>query len=226
MTGHILLAFLLFGPGEKCLFQFGHLSAGWKNKQAYMVMLMGQLFDAVRESVSALEAAECYGLQVNRHGKALCPWHNDHHPSLSFKGQRCKCFSCGFGGSSIDLTARLLDLSPVEAAQRLNIDFRLGVDIAAIRPTEPTKWERRRQYEEWKRQRYHELYAIRATSKEVIDGFTQITAEGSMEFDNALQSYAQALDVLELLDSITFDDYERRLNDERNSSSVRAKINP
>jgi len=87
-------------------------------------------FEAVRSSVSARQAAEFYGLQFDRAGrKAICPWHDDRHPSLSFKGQGCKCFACNAGGSAIDLTMHLFGLDAKGAAAKLNSDFRLGLDM-------------------------------------------------------------------------------------------------
>ena len=40
------------------------------------------LFQNVKYGVNCREAAERYGVSVNRQGKALCPFHNDRHPSL------------------------------------------------------------------------------------------------------------------------------------------------
>ena len=40
------------------------------------------LFQNVKYGVSCREAVERYGVSVNRQGKALCPFHNDRHPSL------------------------------------------------------------------------------------------------------------------------------------------------
>lgn len=92
-------------------------------------------FEAVRSSVSARQAAEFYGLQFDRPGrKAICPWHDDRHPSLSFKGQNCKCFACNSGGSAIDLTMHLFGLDLKGAASKLNTDFRLGLDMNAKVP--------------------------------------------------------------------------------------------
>ena len=53
--------------------------------------------------------AERLGLRVERH-KSLCPFHEDHHASLSFSAGRntCRCFACGAGGGPIDLVMRLL----------------------------------------------------------------------------------------------------------------------
>ena len=40
------------------------------------------VFGTVKTSINTREAAARYGVEVNRHGKALCPFHNDRHPSL------------------------------------------------------------------------------------------------------------------------------------------------
>ena len=53
--------------------------------------------------------AERLGLQVTRH-KALCPFHDDHHASLSFSVRRntYRCFVCGASGGPIDLVMKYL----------------------------------------------------------------------------------------------------------------------
>ena len=40
------------------------------------------LFEIVKYGVSCREAAELYGVEGNHYGMALCPFHNDRHPSL------------------------------------------------------------------------------------------------------------------------------------------------
>ena len=52
------------------------------------------LFETVKNNVSLREAAQAYGLEVNRHGKALCPFHNDRHPSLYVANDHYYCFTC------------------------------------------------------------------------------------------------------------------------------------
>ena len=86
------------------------------------------LFGTVKTSISTKEAAERYGLEVNRYGKALCPFHNDRHPSLYVADDHYYCFSCGEHGDVIDLTARLFDLSLYEAAKKLAYDFGISQD--------------------------------------------------------------------------------------------------
>ena len=53
--------------------------------------------------------AERLGLRVERH-KCLCPFHDDHTPSLSFKKNKFKCWSCGESGDTISLAMKLLPL--------------------------------------------------------------------------------------------------------------------
>ena len=54
--------------------------------------------------------AERLGLRVVRH-KCLCPFHDDHHASLSFKVSKntFRCFVCGASGDTIDLVMRFLN---------------------------------------------------------------------------------------------------------------------
>lgn len=76
------------------------------------------LFETVKNNVSLREAAQAYGLEVNRHGKALCPFHNDRHPSLYVANDHYYCFTCGEHGDVIDFTARLFDLKPYQQCVR------------------------------------------------------------------------------------------------------------
>ena len=82
------------------------------------------VFEAVKQSVSTREAAEFYGIKVKRNGMACCPFHDDKNPSMKVD-QRFHCFGCGADGDVIDFTAKLFDLSPKEAAEKLAQDFGL-----------------------------------------------------------------------------------------------------
>ena len=92
---------------------------------------MGEsLFEVVKQSVTAREAAELYGIAVGRGGMVCCPFHDDRHPSMKVD-TRFHCFGCGADGDVIDFTARLYDLSPKEAAEKLAQDFGLSYDSKA-----------------------------------------------------------------------------------------------
>ena len=93
---------------------------------------MGEnLFEVVKQSVTVREAAEMYGIAVGRGGMACCPFHDDRHPSLKLNEDYFYCFGCGATGDVIDFTARLYDLSPKEAAEKLAQDFSLAYDSKA-----------------------------------------------------------------------------------------------
>ena len=88
------------------------------------------VFEAVKQSVSTREAAEFYGIKVSRNGMACCPFHDDKNPSMKVD-QRFHCFGCGADGDVIDFTAKLFDLSPKEAVEKLAQDFGLIYDSQA-----------------------------------------------------------------------------------------------
>ena len=100
------------------------------------------LFELVKQTVSVRDAAEYYGLQVNRSRICRCPFHDDQHPSMMLNQACSYCFSCGATGDVIDLVARLFGLSSYEAAQKLAQDFGIEpnkppVAIALSKPERP-----------------------------------------------------------------------------------------
>ena len=95
-------------------------------------MTMGaNVFEIVKQSVTIREAAERYGIEVKRGGMACCPFHDDKNPSMKLNEEYFYCFGCGATGDVIDLTARLYNLSPKEAAEKLAQDFGLIYDSQA-----------------------------------------------------------------------------------------------
>lgn len=119
---------------------------------------MIDVFREVREQVSAQDAARHYGLTFDRRGWALCPFHNDKHPSMSFHKGRFRCWVCDVGGDSIDFTARLLGLDAMGAVERLNADFGLALPLHRKPTQAEAKAARRRlevaeahrSFEEWR----------------------------------------------------------------------------
>lgn len=106
-------------------------------------------FEIVKDSVNIVDAAERYGIEVNQHKKALCPFHNDRNPSLSFKGERFTCFSCGASGDVIDLVGRLNNLPPLDTVRELNQAYNLHIDID--KPVPSREVQRRKQRQEKKK---------------------------------------------------------------------------
>lgn len=81
------------------------------------------IYETIKAAISVKQAAEHYGLKVNRNSMACCPFHNDRHPSLKLNEEYFFCFGCGAKGDVIDFVARLFNLSSYEAAQKLAADF-------------------------------------------------------------------------------------------------------
>ena len=81
--------------------------------------------------------AERLGLRVSRH-KSLCPFHDDHHASMSFKVSKntYRCFVCGASGGTIDLVMRHLHVDFREACRWLADEHNVIIDEWKPAPTD------------------------------------------------------------------------------------------
>lgn len=76
-----------------------------------------EVVDRLRE-IDCEEVGEALGLTIRRH-MAHCFLHSDHTPSLGFKRNIWKCFSCGKGGNAITLVMERMGLTFVDACAML-----------------------------------------------------------------------------------------------------------
>ena len=90
-----------------------------------------RIFDTLKARVTVPQAAAHYGIRIGRNGMCRCPFHSDKTPSMKINETYYYCFGCHSTGDVIDFTARLLGLSPIDAARKLAADF--GID-----PNTPT----------------------------------------------------------------------------------------
>lgn len=78
-----------------------------------------------------LQVADLLGMGL-RNKRALCIYHDDHHPSLAFnvKKNTCHCYSCGFSADTIGLVRERLNLGFSEACHWLadHFDVYIGDD--------------------------------------------------------------------------------------------------
>ena len=93
------------------------------------------LFETVKASVSVPDAAKRYGIRADRHGMALCPFHEDRHPSLKLNQDYYYCYGCGATGDVTDFVSRLFSLRPYDAAKKLAEDFGIDPDRQPSRST-------------------------------------------------------------------------------------------
>ncbi|MDO4460536.1 MAG: CHC2 zinc finger domain-containing protein [Clostridia bacterium] len=137
------------------------------------------IFREVKDRVTAREVADRYGLRV-RHRKAVCPFHNDHDPSM-LVDKNFKCFACGEFGDSIKLAGKLLELRPYDAARRLADDFGIMIDDDddygdyIPKPRSPPKPD----YREWVSKSF---LTLRNIYHELLE-WKKIYAPVCMEFD-------------------------------------------
>ncbi len=145
-----------------------------------------RLFDAVKSSVSVRDAAERYGIPVNRRGMCKCPFHKDRNPSMKVD-KRYHCFGCQADGDVISFTSRLFGFNRKAAAYKLASDFGIRTDgreakvIPFRRPvTEETVTEHRaahyfRELSDYRNQlvRWSEEYAPKSPEEDFHPHFAE-----------------------------------------------------
>ncbi len=93
--------------------------------------------------------AERLGLRVRMH-KALCPFHDDRHPSLSFSVRRntFRCFVCGASGDAISLVKKVLGMNFLEACRWLADENNIILteyqpkEVESPKPFDASRYER------------------------------------------------------------------------------------
>lgn len=101
----------------------------------------------IKQSITTRQAAESFGIPVNSHGMAVCPFHDDHNPSMKVD-DNFYCFGCGATGDVITFTSRLFGISPASAARKLAMDFGISLDETSEYPTLP-KSQAQTDFENW-----------------------------------------------------------------------------
>ena len=83
--------------------------------------------------------AERLGMEVKRH-MALCPFHDDHHASLSFNVRKnsYRCFVCDAHGGTIDLVMGVGKMGFREACEWLEPSMTHGCDLHTPSPLRGT----------------------------------------------------------------------------------------
>lgn len=152
------------------------------------------IFQKIKESVTTRQAAEMYGLRVNRNGMVCCPFHDDKHPSMKVdKG--FYCFACGAKGDVIHFVERVYGLSPYEAAKKLADDFQVPIESTTTKSKRRANEQRmqkknphqlKQEFEKWEKycirilsdylhllEEWKKQYAPRCFEDEWKDGFVE-----------------------------------------------------
>lgn len=98
-------------------------------------MTIKELIDTVNQAVNMADVVRTYsGAEIGRNGFCKCPFHGgDRTPSMKVYANSFYCFGCHKGGDAVKFVQYTFDTSALDAVQRINADFALGIDIA--RPT-------------------------------------------------------------------------------------------
>lgn len=155
----------------------------------------------IKQAISMKDVCAMYGIEVQRGGFAKCVWHQDRKPSLKiYDGTRgCHCFACGEGGSVIDFTMQYFGLSFKDAANKLNDDFHLGLNIG-----EQLSREQRRIADREARKRREEQAKIKREGERLSNAYRValdryialdriLTANKPQSENGITEEYAQAL---------------------------------
>lgn len=207
------------------------------------------VFEIVKENVTARQAAEAYGLKVGRTGMVCCPFHSDKSPSMKLD-ERYYCFGCGATGDAVDLTAKLFGIGLREAAVKLAEDFGLNYDSRqkpSVRPRirEPTPEQKYQKEEnhcykvltdyfhllrEWEKkyapkqpdEEWNPLFAEALHRKNYIEYLLDILLYGSLEERKALVA-EQRKEALKLEQRIAELSADRTMHSRRNPKQLRAE---
>ena len=94
------------------------------------------IFETVKQAVTTRQAAERYGIRVERNGMCRCPFHDDSTPSMKLD-RRYYCFGCGATGDVIDFVSQLRGIGSKEAAILLAQDFAIPYEDSAGKTNRP-----------------------------------------------------------------------------------------
>ena len=149
------------------------------------------VFEAVKQSITTRQAAEHYGIRVNRNGMCVCPFHNDKNPSMKVD-KRFHCFGCQADGDVIDFAARLFGLNSHDPPRRRPVKrkiseelrfrqaeqrcFRVLSDYYHLLGQWKTEYAPKREDEQW-----HPLFVEALQKQDYIGYLLDVLLSGTME---------------------------------------------
>ena len=112
----------------------------------------------IKDRVSALDVGNALGLNVDKHGRCSCPFHNGKDRNMKlFPGNRgYSCFVCHASGDVIRFVQEYNGCTFKEAVNWLNNAFNLGMDISS--PMSPDE-RKRAKFAQWHRKNEQEFRA-------------------------------------------------------------------
>lgn len=93
--------------------------------------MFSNIASLIKSAVTMQDVCERYGIEINRQGFAVCPFHNERTASLKiYDGTRgYSCYGCGKSGDVISFVQTMYGLNFSEALSKLNDDFGLNLPL-------------------------------------------------------------------------------------------------
>ena len=97
--------------------------------------------DAIKNNISAVDVGRKIGLNIDRHGRCSCPFHNGKDRNMKlFDGNRgYSCFVCHQSGDVIQFIRHYYNLSFKECISWFNEEYGLNLDLDAGMKMDPEK---------------------------------------------------------------------------------------
>ena len=105
-------------------------------------------FKIIRQHLGFADVLAHYGINYQASGhqvKVLCPFHDDHKPSLGVNLEKgvYNCFACGAGGNALDFVAHMEGLDPDNTTElrkaALLAAKTFGIEQATVKPKKQAK---------------------------------------------------------------------------------------
>lgn len=137
---------------------------------------MHPLAERIKQLIPMREAFEHYGMEINRAGFCVCPFHAEKTASLKIYPSSFYCFGCGAGGDVIRFVQLLYKLDFKAALLRIGFDFGLSVSVPSaeeekrIRKANEERKERKRAEDRLneKRKKYLEMRCALWTKQKAV----------------------------------------------------------
>lgn len=84
--------------------------------------------DEILNLLNMKDIIDKYGIKIKKN-MCHCPFHKDKTPSMKIYEKSFYCFSCNSTGDLIEFVEKYFNLNFLEAMEKINIDFNLGLKI-------------------------------------------------------------------------------------------------
>lgn len=124
--------------------------------------------EAIKSQINMFDVCDKYGIDVNRSGFAICPFHDDSNPSMKVypSNRGYHCYVCHAGGDVIDFVSKYFSIPFHEALKRIDEDFGLNLGIGNALTEDQEKEHRRISYQKRKRKKL-----LKRTENELYEKF-------------------------------------------------------